>query len=105
MHRLLARRDPSNYLLETRSLRIRGHGTSVRLEAPFWAILEEMAASEGVSLGKFLTRLSDEVLELHGNIRNFASLLRCSCLIYLRSKPRSAMRRGALALGKVAPAA
>jgi predicted DNA-binding ribbon-helix-helix protein len=36
-----------------------------------------------MSLGKFVTKLHDEVLELHGEVHNFASLLRCSCLIYL----------------------
>ena len=88
MGRLFAHHDPSNYAFETRSLRIAGHSTSVRLETLFWTMLEEMAASEGMSLGKFLTKLSDEVLELHGSAHNFASLLRCSCLIYLRSRRR-----------------
>jgi predicted DNA-binding ribbon-helix-helix protein len=55
MGRLFAHYDPSNYAFETRSLRIAGHSTSVRLETLFWTMLEEMAASEGMSLGKFLT--------------------------------------------------
>jgi predicted DNA-binding ribbon-helix-helix protein len=38
-----------------------------------------------MTLGKFLTTLHDEVLDHHGEVNNFASLLRCSCLIY-RSK-------------------
>ena len=38
-----------------------------------------------MSLAKFLTTLHDEVLDHHGEVKNFASLLRCSCLIY-RSK-------------------
>jgi hypothetical protein len=38
-----------------------------------------------MSLAKFLTTLHDEVLDHLGEVRNFASLLRCSCLIY-RSK-------------------
>ncbi len=37
---------------------------------------------EGMSLAKFLTKLHNEVLELHGEVNNFASLLRCSCMIY-----------------------
>jgi predicted DNA-binding ribbon-helix-helix protein len=105
MCQLFAHQDPSNYAFETRSLRIGGHGTSVRLETLFWAMLEEMAASEGMSLGKFLTKLSDEVLELHGSAHNFASLLRCSCLIYLQLGRRSGMPGGTLPLEKVAPAA
>ena len=50
MGRLFAHHDPSNYAFETRSLRIAGHSTSVRLETLFWTMLEEMAASEGMSL-------------------------------------------------------
>jgi predicted DNA-binding ribbon-helix-helix protein len=38
-----------------------------------------------MSLAKFLTRLHSEVLDHCGEVHNFASLLRCSCLIY-RSK-------------------
>ena len=105
MCRLFAHQDPSNYEFETRSLRIGGHGTSVRLETLFWTILEEIAASQGMSLGKFLTKLSDEVLELRGSAHNFASLLRCSCLVYLQSAQRPVMPRGTVPLGKVAPAA
>jgi predicted DNA-binding ribbon-helix-helix protein len=35
-----------------------------------------------MSLAKFLTTLHNEVLDHHGEVNNFASLLRCSCLIY-----------------------
>jgi predicted DNA-binding ribbon-helix-helix protein len=51
----------------------------------FWDTLEEIAGKEGLSLAKFLTKLHTEVLDHHGEVNNFASLLRCSCLIY-RSK-------------------
>ena len=102
---LFAHQDPSNYAFETRSLRLGGHSTSVRLEALFWTMLEEMAASEGMSLGKFLSKLSDEVLELHGSAHNFASLLRCSCLIHLQRGRSAEMPGETLPLEKVAPAA
>ena len=105
MCRIFAHQDPSNYAFETRSLRIGGHGTSVRLESLFWTILEEIAKSQGMSLGKLLTKLSEEVLEIHDNVHNFASLLRCSCLIYLQTRSRSSMPSDSLPLGKVAPAA
>jgi predicted DNA-binding ribbon-helix-helix protein len=57
-----------------------------------------------MSLGKLLTKLSEEALELHGNVHNFASLLRCSCLIYLQTEPRSGMPSDSPPSGKVAPA-
>ena len=47
--------------------------------------LEEIAAKEGTSLARFLTNLHDEVLSHHGEASNFASLLRCCCLIYTSS--------------------
>jgi|SRR5580704_8485945 predicted DNA-binding ribbon-helix-helix protein len=63
---------------QTRSLRIGGHCTSIRLEKSFWETLEEIAASEDVSLAKLLTTLHNEVLDHHGEVKNFASLLRCA---------------------------
>jgi predicted DNA-binding ribbon-helix-helix protein len=63
-------------------MRIGGHCTSIRLEMSFWGTLEEIAAKEEMSLARFLTTLHNEVLDHHGEVQNFASLLRCSCLIY-----------------------
>jgi predicted DNA-binding ribbon-helix-helix protein len=104
MCRLFAHQSPSNYEFETRSLRIGGHSTSVRLETLFWTILDEIAAAEGMSLGKFLTKLSDEVLEAHGSAHNFASLLRCCCLIHLQAQS-AAPRVAPQVSAKVASAA
>ena len=69
--------DPDAYTYQTRSVRLGGHATSIRLEASFWTSLEQIAAAEKVSLGRFLTKLHDEVLEFRGEAQNFTSLLRC----------------------------
>ena len=90
MCRLFAHQPQCDYESQTRSLRIGGHCTSIRLELAFWETLEEIAAKEGMSLAKFLTKLHSEVLDHHGAVNNFASLLRCSCLIY-RSRPPAAV--------------
>ena len=82
MCRIFASQSPETYEGQTRSIRIGGHSTSIRLEVAFWSALEEIAVSQGMSLGKFVTTLHDEVLELHGEVHNFASLLRCSCLLH-----------------------
>ena len=84
---LFAHQPEADYESQTRSLRIGGHGTSIRLEAAFWAVLEEIAEGEGVSLAKFLTKLYAEVLAHHGEVRNFSSLLRCACLVHLTRGP------------------
>ena len=84
MCHLFASIPQENTEMETRSVRMNGQVTSIRLEAAFWQTLEELAESQGMTLAKFLTTLHDEVLELQGRVRNFASLLRCACLVYLQ---------------------
>src|ERR1700686_133928 len=83
MCRIFAGQPPEAYSYQTRSIRLGGHSTSIRLEAAFWRILEEIAAAENASLAKFLTTLHDEVLEFRGETTNFTSLLRCACLTYV----------------------
>lgn len=85
MCRIFSGQDPASYEPITRSVRLAGHATSIRLEAGFWTILDEIAASQGFSTPRFLSVLYDEVLELHGELHNFASLLRVSCMKYLAS--------------------
>lgn len=83
MCNLFAHQPEADYEGQTRSLRIGGHCTSIRLEAAFWAVLEEVAETERMTLGRFLTTLHDEVLAHRGEVRNFSSLLRCACLVHL----------------------
>ena len=85
MCQIFAGQDPANYRYITRSVRLDGHATSIRLEATFWDILDELAAGQGMTTPRFLSTLYDEVLQLHGEISNFSSLLRVSCVNYLRS--------------------
>lgn len=80
----------AEYEGETRSVRLGGHSTSIRLETMFWRVLEELAATQHMSLPRFLTVLYDEVLDLHGEARNFTSLLRCACLRHLEGRRETA---------------
>ncbi len=82
MCKMFSGQSPDLYESHTRSIRLGGHATSVRLEAAFWSTLEDIAAEQGVSLPRFLTKLYDEVLDFRGEITNFTSLLRCACLTY-----------------------
>ena len=91
MCRIFASQDPASYEPLTRALRINGHTTSLRLEAEFWAILDEIAAGEGLSTPRFIGRLHQEVLERHGEVENFASMLRVTCALYLRIRHDRAM--------------
>ena len=83
MCEIFAGLDPATYEYETRSLRLNGQSTSIRLERTFWDVLTEIAEIEGLSVPQFISKLHSEVLELHGEARNFTSLLRCVCLVHM----------------------
>ncbi len=102
MCQIFASQLPETYCYVTRSVRLNGYCTSIKLEAKFWAILEEIARGEGIALPAFLSTLHDEAEAIHGEVKNFASLLRCTCLIYLtdvRGGVRPARAADALAFG------
>ncbi len=84
MCRLFLSQDPATHEAETRPIRLHGHSTSIRLEAAFWSILEEIAGKEGTSVARFCATLHDEMTQRHGLVSNFASVLRVTCLHYLR---------------------
>ena len=90
MCQIFAGQDPASYECETRSLRLNGQSTSIRLEHSFWNVLNEIAAAEGVSVPQFISKLHSEVLELHGEARNFTSLLRCACLVHMNRAAQEA---------------
>lgn len=93
MCHVFAGQDPETYRFVTRSIRINGHCTSVRLEARFWEILETVAASQAMTVPQFVSELYEEVLEIHGEISNFASLLRCACIVFLSNQPAVGLER------------
>lgn len=83
MCRIFAGQDPQRYAYETRSMRLNGLGTSVRLETAFWEVLDDIAAIEGLTTPAFVSKLHSEVLELREAPTNFTSLLRLACLVHL----------------------
>jgi predicted DNA-binding ribbon-helix-helix protein len=87
MCHLFASQPPASYAFETRSIRLNGQSTSLRLEKIFWTILESIAASEGMSVPRFISTLHSEVLLMWGEAQNFTSHLRCICLVALENKP------------------
>ena len=78
--------EPELYQSVSRSVRINGVVTSLRLELRFWQILDEIASGEGVSTPQFLGKIHDEVVAARGDIPNFASLLRVICTVYLEKQ-------------------
>jgi predicted DNA-binding ribbon-helix-helix protein len=86
MCNIFASQDPRSYASETRAIRLHGHCTSIRLEVAFWDVLERIAAQEGTSVARFCQTLHDEVLARRGEVGNFASLLRVTCLHWLEHR-------------------
>jgi len=84
--------EPELFELKTRSIRIDGVVTSVRLEAIFWQIIEEIAEDAELSVAVFLTRIYREVLARQGEVANFASLLRVACTTYLNQGQRLVLK-------------
>lgn len=89
MCQIFAGQDPKGYEPVTRSIRLAGHSTSIRLENAYWEILDDVAAAQDMTTPRFLGLLYDEVLEIHGEVRNFASLLRVSCTKFVESRTES----------------
>ena len=80
MCHLFASQCPDSYALETRSIRLNGQSTSIRLEKVFWEILKDIAAAEAMSVPRFISTLHQEILLLRGEVPNFTSHLRCICV-------------------------
>ena len=86
MCELYVKADPILYESRSRSLRIRGVVTTLRLENQFWDILREIAEGEGLSTNQLITNLYEEVMDYRGEVLNFASFLRVSCPRYLAQR-------------------
>ena len=80
--------DPILYESRTRSIRMRGVLTTIRLENNFWEVLTEMAARESTTTNQLVAKLHDEVVAWRGESVNFASFLRVCCLRHLSAVAR-----------------
>ncbi|QXX74421.1 ribbon-helix-helix domain-containing protein [Methylovirgula sp. HY1] len=75
--------DPALYATCSRSLRLHGVSTSVRLENAFWSVLEEIGQRDGMTVNQLITKLYDELIEAGVDATNFTSFLRVCCTRYL----------------------
>jgi predicted DNA-binding ribbon-helix-helix protein len=81
--------DPIQYEQRSRTVRIHGALTSIRLENMVWDILAEMAEAEGRTTNALISLFHDEILAHRGEVPNFASFLRVTCMRYLRRDVRT----------------
>ncbi|KXJ55615.1 ribbon-helix-helix domain-containing protein [Neptuniibacter pectenicola] len=83
MCKLFINADPQLWKSSTRSLRIDGMVTSVRLENYFWSTLETIAQRDKMNIPQMLTRLYHESIDAGHDLGNFTSFLRVCCMRYL----------------------
>lgn len=77
--------DPEQSDPVSRSLRIEGYSTSVRLESIFWRVLDGIARDEGMTTASLVGEIYRDVYSRSKKVKNFASLLRVICARHLDS--------------------
>lgn len=82
MCRLFIGAEPDLWEAQTRSMRLEGVSTSVRLERFFWTVLEEIGRRDGLALSQLVAKLARESSEAGHDPANFASFLRVCCARY-----------------------
>lgn len=75
--------DPALWKPQTRSLRVDGVVTSIRLEQFFWNILSEIAKRDGMNEVSLISKLYLESTDAGHQLDNFTSFLRVCCGRYL----------------------
>ena len=82
MCRIFISADPRSYASRTRSVRLHGAVTSIRLENLYWHVLDEIARRDGMTVVQLIERLYDELVQERGAAGNFTSFLRVCALRY-----------------------
>ena len=93
MCQLFINADSRLWTCRTKSLRIDGVVTSIRLEEFFWDILEEVAFRDQMTVNQMITKLYLESLDADHDIGNFTSFLRVRCSRYLSLVPDGTLSR------------
>lgn len=76
--------SPDSYESRTRSVRLHGVVTSLRLENLYWDVLDEIGRRDDLNVTQLIERLYDELAAARGDaVGNFASFLRVSALRYM----------------------
>ena len=71
----------------SRSVRLTGFSTCLRLEAVYWGILERIAEANCCSVSAVLSYVDREVHLRQGGVRNFSGLIRVICVAWLLDPP------------------
>ncbi|WP_018926504.1 ribbon-helix-helix domain-containing protein [Pseudomonas umsongensis] len=66
----------------SRSVRLNGFATCLRLEQVYWDILGNMAKVNCCSVSALLSQVDREVHLRHGGVKNFTGLVRVVCVVH-----------------------
>lgn len=66
----------------SRSVRLNGFATCLRLEQVYWDILADMARVNSCSVNALLSHVDRQVHLRHGGVRNFSGLVRVVCVVH-----------------------
>ncbi|MNG03763.1 hypothetical protein D3C84_868560 [compost metagenome] len=69
----------------SRSVRLNGFATCLRLEEVYWRILERIAEVNQCSVNAVLSYVDREVHLRYGGVKNFSGLIRVVCVVFLLS--------------------
>lgn len=83
MCQLFIHADSELWKSQTKSLRIDGMSTSIRIETFFWNTLEEIAVRDQMTVNQLITKLYYESIDAEHDLGNFTSFLRVCCARYL----------------------
>ncbi|QHJ10565.1 hypothetical protein FX988_00779 [Paraglaciecola mesophila] len=83
MCQLFIEAESERWLSRTKSLRIEGVVTSIRLENFFWDVLAEIGFRDDMSVNQLITKLYFESQQAELDLSNFTSFLRVCCARYL----------------------
>ncbi|HKS12307.1 MAG TPA: ribbon-helix-helix domain-containing protein [Pseudomonas sp.] len=71
----------------SRSVRLNGFATCLRLETIYWRILQSIAQANRCSVSAVLSYVDREVHLRHGGVKNFSGLIRVICVAWLMDPP------------------
>lgn len=94
MCKLFVGANPKLWENQTRSFRMEGMVTSIRLENIFWSVLEDIAARDQITIPQLLHQLYYESLDEGLDVSNFTSFLRVCCLRFKNLQLKELLPRG-----------
>lgn len=81
----------------SKSVRLNGFATCLRLESVYWNILAAIARANACSINALLSYIDREVHLRYGGVKNFSGLVRVVCVVHLQQGIDATSLDGAIA--------